>query len=106
MGCGSGYRSTRTQRTPRWPSSMARPMPTGPPPTMTTSASRSLTSPSLIALAFPRRGASASTTDARDYAVMDDLFIPLWPPAWVNDHTLSDEQFVTATEDVKLMSAV
>src|SRR6478672_3209551 len=26
-------------RTPRWPNSMARPMPTGPPPTMTTSAS-------------------------------------------------------------------
>src|SRR6476646_8424142 len=26
--------------------------------------------------------------DARDYVVMDDLFIPLWPPAWVEDHTL------------------
>jgi hypothetical protein len=37
---------------------------------------------------------------------MDDLFIPLWPPAWVEDHTLSDEQFVDAAEDVKLMSAV
>ena len=37
---------------------------------------------------------------------MDDLFIPLWPPAWVQDHTLSDEQFVAATDDVKLMTAV
>src|SRR5690349_8840696 len=37
---------------------------------------------------------------------MDDLFIPLWPPAWVEDRTLSDEQFVDAAEDVKLMSAV
>ena len=37
---------------------------------------------------------------------MDDLFIPLWPPAWVEDHTLSDEQFVAAAEDVKLMTAV
>jgi hypothetical protein len=37
---------------------------------------------------------------------MDDLFIPLWPPAWVEDHTLSDEQLVEASEDVKLMSAV
>ena len=37
---------------------------------------------------------------------MDDLFIPLWPPAWVEDHTLADEQVVDATEDVKLMSAV
>jgi hypothetical protein len=37
---------------------------------------------------------------------MDDLFIPLWPPAWVQDHTLSDEQLVEASEDVKLMSAV
>jgi hypothetical protein len=37
---------------------------------------------------------------------MDDLFIPLWPPAWVEDHTLSDEQLVAAGEDVKLMSAV
>ena len=37
---------------------------------------------------------------------MDDLFIPLWPPAWLEDHTLSDEQLVTAGEDVKLMSAL
>ena len=37
---------------------------------------------------------------------MADLFIPLWPPAWVEDHTLSDEQFVAAAEDVKLMSAL
>jgi hypothetical protein len=37
---------------------------------------------------------------------MDDLFIPLWPPPWVEDHTLSDEQLVAAGEDVKLMSAV
>jgi hypothetical protein len=37
---------------------------------------------------------------------MDDLFIPLWPPAWVEDHALSDEQFVAAAEDVKLMTAV
>jgi hypothetical protein len=44
--------------------------------------------------------------DARDYVVMDDLFIPLWPPAWVEDYTLSDEQLVAAGEDVKLMSAV
>src|SRR5512132_2564077 len=37
---------------------------------------------------------------------MDDLFIPLWPPTWVEDHTLSDEQLVAAGDDVKLMSAV
>jgi hypothetical protein len=37
---------------------------------------------------------------------MDDLFIPLWPPAWVEDHALSDEQLVAAGEDVNLMSAV
>ena len=37
---------------------------------------------------------------------MDDIFIPLWPPAWVEDHTLSDEQLVAAGDDVKLMSAV
>jgi hypothetical protein len=37
---------------------------------------------------------------------MDDLFIPLWPPAWVEDHALSDEQLVAAGEDVKLMSAL
>jgi hypothetical protein len=36
---------------------------------------------------------------------MDDLFIPLWPPDWVEDHTLSDEQLVAAGEDVRLMSA-
>jgi hypothetical protein len=44
--------------------------------------------------------------DAQDYVAMDDLFIPLWPPAWVEDHTLSDEQLVAAGEDVKLMSAL
>jgi len=37
---------------------------------------------------------------------VDDLFIPLWPPAWVEDHTLSDEQLVAAGDEVKLMSAV
>jgi hypothetical protein len=37
---------------------------------------------------------------------MDDLFIPLWPPAWVEDHTVADEQIVNASEEVKLMSAV
>jgi hypothetical protein len=37
---------------------------------------------------------------------MDDLFIPLWPPAWVEDYTLIDEQFVDAAEGVKLLSAV
>ena len=37
---------------------------------------------------------------------MDDLFIPLWPPAWVEDYTLSDEQLVAAGEDVRVMSAV
>ncbi len=37
---------------------------------------------------------------------MDDLFIPLWPPAWIEGHTLSDEQLVAAGEDVKLMTAV
>ena len=37
---------------------------------------------------------------------MDDIFIPLWPPAWLEDHTLDDEQLVDAGEDVKLMSAV
>ena len=43
---------------------------------------------------------------AQDYGGMDDLLIPLWPPAWVEDHTVSDEQLVDAGEDVKLMSAV
>jgi hypothetical protein len=47
-----------------------------------------------------------TATDAQDYVVMDDLFIPLWPPAWVEDHTLKDEQLVAAGEDVRLMSAV
>jgi hypothetical protein len=37
---------------------------------------------------------------------MDDIFLPLWPPAWVDDHALSDEQLVAAGEEVKLMSAV
>jgi hypothetical protein len=36
---------------------------------------------------------------------MDDLFIPLWPPAWVEGHTLEGEQLVAAGEDVKLMTA-
>ena len=44
--------------------------------------------------------------DAQDYAGMDDLFIPLWPPAWVEDQTLDEEQVVDATEDVKLMTAL
>ena len=48
----------------------------------------------------------STATDAQDYVVMDDIFIPLWPPAWVEDYTLSDEQLVAAGEDVKLMSAV
>jgi hypothetical protein len=37
---------------------------------------------------------------------MDDLFIPLWPPAWLEDHTVGDEQIVEAADDVRLMSAV
>jgi hypothetical protein len=37
---------------------------------------------------------------------MEDIFIPLWPPAWVEDHTLGDEQVVAAGEDVRLMSAL
>jgi hypothetical protein len=37
---------------------------------------------------------------------MDDLLIPLWPPPWVDDYELSDEQLVDASEDVKLMSAL
>jgi hypothetical protein len=36
---------------------------------------------------------------------MDDLMIPLWPPAWVDEHDVSDEQLIEAGEDVKLMSA-
>ena len=44
--------------------------------------------------------------DARDYVSMDDLFIPLWPPAWVDGHSLRDERLVAAGDDVKLMSAV
>jgi hypothetical protein len=35
---------------------------------------------------------------------MDDLFIPLWPPAWVEDHAISEEQVVAAGEGVKLMT--
>jgi hypothetical protein len=45
-------------------------------------------------------------TGAQDYVGMDDLFIPLWPPAWLEDHSLNDEQLVAAGEDVKLMSAL
>jgi hypothetical protein len=37
---------------------------------------------------------------------MDDLLIPLWPPAWVEDHDVGDEQLIAAGEDVKLMSGV
>ncbi len=37
---------------------------------------------------------------------MDDLLIPLWPPQWLEDHEISDEQLVAAGDDVKLMSAV
>jgi hypothetical protein len=37
---------------------------------------------------------------------MDDLLIPIWPPAWVEDYDVSDEQLVDASEDVKLMSAM
>src|SRR5262249_38078759 len=43
---------------------------------------------------------------AQDYVGMDDLFIPLWPPAWVEDYTLSEEQLVAAGDDVRLMSAL
>ena len=44
-------------------------------------------------------------SDAPDSAGMDDLLIPLWPPAWVDDHDISDEQLIAAGEDVRLMSA-
>jgi hypothetical protein len=37
---------------------------------------------------------------------MDDLFIPLWPPQWLEEHSLHDEQLVAASDDVKLMTAV
>jgi hypothetical protein len=37
---------------------------------------------------------------------MDDFLIPLWPPAWVEDYSLSDEQLVAAGEDVRLMTAL
>jgi hypothetical protein len=37
---------------------------------------------------------------------VDDLFIPLWPPAWLEGYDIHDEQMVAAGEDVKLMSAV
>jgi hypothetical protein len=37
---------------------------------------------------------------------MDDLLIPLWPPAWVDDHDVTDEQLIEAGEDVKLMSTL
>jgi hypothetical protein len=53
-----------------------------------------------------RPGRAVVDLDARDYVAMDDIFIPLWPPAWVEDHTLSDERLVAAGDDVKLMSAV
>ena len=44
--------------------------------------------------------------DAQDCVVMDDIFIPLWPPAWVEGYTLSNEHLVTVADDVKLMSAL
>jgi hypothetical protein len=44
--------------------------------------------------------------DAQDYVAVDDVFIPLWPPGWVEDYTLSDEQLVAAGDDVRLMSAL
>lgn len=31
--------------------------------------------------------------------------IPLWPPAWVQDHEVGDEQLVSTEDDVRLMSA-
>jgi hypothetical protein len=37
---------------------------------------------------------------------MDDLLIPLWPPAWVDDYILSDEQVVAAGDEVRLMTAL
>lgn len=37
---------------------------------------------------------------------MEDFLIPLWPPSWVEDHSLEDEQLVAAGEEVKLMTAV
>ena len=36
---------------------------------------------------------------------MDDIFIPLWPPAWVEDLTISDAAR-RGGGDVKLMSAL
>jgi hypothetical protein len=36
---------------------------------------------------------------------MDDLLIPLWPPAWVDEHDVGDEELIDAGEDVRLMSA-
>jgi hypothetical protein len=53
-----------------------------------------------------RAAHATSGPDAQDYGGMDDLFIPLWPPPWVEGYTVSDEQLVAAGEDVKLMSAV
>jgi hypothetical protein len=37
---------------------------------------------------------------------VDDLFIPLWPPAWLEGYALDDEQVIAAGDDVRLMSAV
>jgi hypothetical protein len=37
--CGAGFFSTSVQRTPAWPSAMARVSPTGPAPTTSTSVS-------------------------------------------------------------------
>jgi hypothetical protein len=44
--------------------------------------------------------------NARNYVAVDDLFIPLWPPAWLEGYALEDEQVVAAGDDVRLMSAV
>lgn len=60
----------------------------------------------LLVESRPARRVHGNRHRAQDCAGMDDLFIPLWPPAWVDDHVLSDEQLVAAGEDVKLMSAV
>jgi hypothetical protein len=37
---------------------------------------------------------------------MDDLLIPLWPPAWVEGFALTDEQLIAAGDDVRLMTAM
>jgi len=37
---------------------------------------------------------------------VDDIFISLWPRAWVEGYALGDERLVAAGGDVGLMSAV